>query len=85
MTFKKVTFQGNQLWFSTTAEEDGHGPLAHRDHVDESTGELDFTRCFQGDSYAHVYFDGEDGAGIVKRYHRVVGTTNDIREGWDAV
>lgn len=67
----RVRFDGQTLWVeSAVLRGERDGCLAPEHHVRD--GELDFSRCFDGDTYAHVYQNG------IMRYHRKVGERSDL-------
>jgi len=62
----KVEFQGHQFWFLPDDESNNSGPLCPLHHCGKD-GQLDYSMCFSGETYAHVV-DGK-----IKRYGSVIG------------
>lgn len=73
--WKKVTLAGTKLWVEV--ERGASAPLAPAHHVLPDGSDVDFTTCFDGPSYAHIY--GEE----ISRFGKPIGTVADIVDGWD--
>lgn len=70
--YVRVRLGDVELWAERRAlEPGGNGALAPLHHV--SDGELDLAHCFGGDSYAHVFEDGQ-----ILRYHERIGRREDL-------
>lgn len=72
--FKKVTIGGVELWAPVDMERESFA-LPQKHHITPD-GEGLSDRCFDGDSFAHVF-----GSEVVQ-YNKVIGTRADIVDGW---
>lgn len=73
MPWIHVELPGHGRFWIESAVLEGRetGPLAPEDHI--SDGQLDWSRCFDSDSYAHVFSEGR-----IQRYGVVIGNIRDL-------